>query len=90
MRANAFRQPQQHLTSREVPSAGYTAPMNARTSCDLLLTNAYVLTLDEQFKAHAPGSVAINAGAIVAVGNVEAEFEPRETVVKIDAGLLSC
>ena len=54
--------------------------MNARTSCDLLLTNAYVLTLDEQFKAHAPGSVAINAGAIVAVGNVEAEFEPRETV----------
>ena len=54
--------------------------MNARTPCDLLLTNAHVLTLDEQFKVHAPGSVAINAGAIVAVGDVEAAFEPRETV----------
>ena len=29
-----------------------------RTPCDLLLTNAHVLTMDEQFTVHAPGSVA--------------------------------
>ena len=36
--------------------------------------------MDEQFTVHTPGSVAINAGAILAVGDVEAEYEPRETV----------
>jgi 5-methylthioadenosine/S-adenosylhomocysteine deaminase len=54
--------------------------MNARTPCDVLITNAHVLTMDEQFKAYAPGSVAIGAGAILGVGNVDAEFEPREIV----------
>jgi 5-methylthioadenosine/S-adenosylhomocysteine deaminase len=37
-------------------------------TCDLRLTNAIVLTMDQQFTVHRPGSVAIAGDAIVAVG----------------------
>ena len=37
--------------------------------CDLLLTNAHVLTMDERFTAFAPGWVAIGGGRILAVGD---------------------
>ena len=50
-----------HLTSREVRRAGYTAPMKRCTPCDVLLTNAHVLTMDDQFTVYTPGSVAIGA-----------------------------
>jgi 5-methylthioadenosine/S-adenosylhomocysteine deaminase len=48
--------------------------------CDLLLTNAHVLTMDERFTVHASGSIAIRAGEIVAVGAVGPECEPGETI----------
>jgi 5-methylthioadenosine/S-adenosylhomocysteine deaminase len=38
-------------------------------SCDLLLTNAHVLTMDERFTAYESGWVAIADGKIVAVGD---------------------
>jgi len=50
------------------------------TPCDLLLSNAHVLTMDEYFTVHAPGSVAIAGGVILAVGNLGAEYEPAETM----------
>ncbi len=50
------------------------------TLCDLLLTNAHVLTMDDRFTVHMPGSVAIADGAILAVGNIGAEYEPAETL----------
>ena len=37
-------------------------------SCDLLLTNATVLTMDAAFTVHAGGGVAIAGDSIVAVG----------------------
>ena len=51
-----------------------------RRPCDLLLTNALVLTMDEQFSIHSPGSVAITGREIVAIGDVAGEFEPAQTV----------
>jgi len=52
------------------------------TSCDLLLTNAIVLTLDEAFTTYNPGIVAITQENIIAVGpaTLAAEYVPRETV----------
>ncbi len=60
---------------------GYTAVM-ART-CDLLLTNATILTMDEQFTVHASGGVAVAGDAVVAVGPEALTYEPRE---RIDCG----
>src|SRR6185369_10642910 len=52
--------------------------MGAR--CDLLLTNAHVLTMDEQFTVHASGSVAVAGGAVLAVGDLGHEYDAAETV----------
>jgi predicted amidohydrolase YtcJ len=38
-------------------------------ACDVLLTNAIVLTMDAQFTRHAQGGVAITGDSIVAVGD---------------------
>jgi 5-methylthioadenosine/S-adenosylhomocysteine deaminase len=50
------------------------------TPCDLILTNAHVLTMDDRFTVHTPGSVAIGGSTILAVGNVGTEYEPTETI----------
>src|SRR6267142_7141369 len=50
------------------------------TACDLLLTNAHVLTMDERFTVHAGGSIAIGGATILAVGDIDAEYEPIETI----------
>ncbi len=51
-----------------------------RTPCDLLLTSAHVLTMDDRFTVHTPGSIAISGGGILAVGNIAEQFEPVETI----------
>jgi 5-methylthioadenosine/S-adenosylhomocysteine deaminase len=51
-----------------------------RTPCDLLLTNAHVLTMDDEFSVHVPGVVSIRAGEIIAVGPPSDGFEARETI----------
>ena len=51
-----------------------------RTPCDLLLTNAHVLTMDEEFTVHASGSVAVAGGAILAAGTLGTEYDAAETV----------
>jgi 5-methylthioadenosine/S-adenosylhomocysteine deaminase len=51
-----------------------------RTPCDLLLTNAHVLTMDERFTVHARGAIAIAGGQILAVGAVESDYDARETM----------
>jgi 5-methylthioadenosine/S-adenosylhomocysteine deaminase len=43
--------------------------MATTTSCDLLLTNAHVLTMDEAFTVHPSGFVAIAGSSILAVGD---------------------
>jgi 5-methylthioadenosine/S-adenosylhomocysteine deaminase len=48
-------------------------------SCDLLLTNAHVLTMDERFTAFLPGSVAIGDGRILAIGETVG-YEALETI----------
>jgi 5-methylthioadenosine/S-adenosylhomocysteine deaminase len=51
-----------------------------RTACDVLLTNAHVLTMDDQFTVHEQGSIAIGGHAILAVGDVAAQYEANETL----------
>jgi 5-methylthioadenosine/S-adenosylhomocysteine deaminase len=53
------------------------------TSCDLILTHAHVLTMDERFTVHTPGAIAIAGSAIVGVGsaaNIAAEFDAPQTI----------
>src|SRR5207245_11342269 len=49
-------------------------------SCDILLTDAIVLTLDELFTVHRPGSVAIDGDTIRAVGPEAASYTARDTI----------
>jgi 5-methylthioadenosine/S-adenosylhomocysteine deaminase len=51
-----------------------------RTPCDVLLTNAHVVTMDDEFTVHASGSIAVGAGEILGIGTIESEYEPRETI----------
>lgn len=48
--------------------------------CDILLTNAIVLTMDEQFTVHAQGAVAVTGDSIVAVGPDAMGWSARETI----------
>jgi 5-methylthioadenosine/S-adenosylhomocysteine deaminase len=48
--------------------------------CDLLLTNAHVLTMDAQFTVHPAGDIAITGGRIVEVGALAGRYTARETV----------
>jgi 5-methylthioadenosine/S-adenosylhomocysteine deaminase len=50
------------------------------STCDLLLTNATVLTMDEQFSLHASGGVAITGDSIVAVGPDARGLAATETI----------
>src|ERR1700730_7719451 len=49
-------------------------------ACDLLLTNALVLTMDARFTAIPSGSVAISGSTIVGVGERAQEYAPAVTV----------
>src|SRR5262245_1800441 len=50
------------------------------TPCDLLLTNAHIVTMDERFTVHPGGAIAITGGEIVAVGRVAGDYAPAETI----------
>jgi len=43
--------------------------------CDLLLTNAIVLTMDQQFTVPSPGAVAVAGDSIAAVGRDALAFQ---------------
>ncbi|MGQ0603734.1 MAG: amidohydrolase family protein [Anaerolineales bacterium] len=52
-------------------------------TCDLLLLNAHVLTMDETFSQYSPGAVAISGDSIIAVGEqkeIEAQYTAPQTV----------
>jgi len=49
-------------------------------ACDVLLTNATVLTMDEHFTVHAPGRVAISGDSIAAVGDGALDYHGTETL----------
>jgi 5-methylthioadenosine/S-adenosylhomocysteine deaminase len=51
-----------------------------RTPCDLLLTNAHVLTMDDRFTVHRGGAVAVSGAAILGVGDIQEQFAPVETL----------
>src|SRR5262245_8486525 len=48
--------------------------------CDVLLTNAHVLTMDNGFTAHAAGGVAVTGASIVAVGPDALAYDATETI----------
>jgi 5-methylthioadenosine/S-adenosylhomocysteine deaminase len=53
--------------------------------CDLLVRNAYVITLDEQRRVYPKGAIAISGRRIVAVGT-DAELAAYSSARTIDAG----
>ena len=48
--------------------------------CDLLLTNARIVTMDAAFTVHPSAAIAIAGGRILAVGDVAADYSAAETV----------
>ena len=48
--------------------------------CDLLLTNALIVTMDEQFTLHSSGAIAIAGSGILAVGDIAGDFDAAERV----------
>ena len=53
------------------------------TSCDLLLTNATILTMNESLEVFPRGAIAVTGDRIVAVGDALDEWQARE---RIDCG----
>jgi len=49
-------------------------------TCDLLLTNALVLTMDDQFDLYPSGAVAITGDSIVAIGDISKDYTPKQIV----------
>ena len=49
-------------------------------SCDLLLTNALVLTMDDHFTHHLNGAVAITGDSIVAIGDIAKDYQAKQTL----------
>ena len=52
-------------------------------TCDILLTNSIVLTMDEDFHLYEPGAVAVQGDSILAVGaerEICDRFSPREII----------
>src|SRR6186713_2185680 len=52
----------------------------ADLTCDVLLTNAVVLTMDPQFTTHRPGAIAVAGDTIMAVGTTALAYDPAETI----------
>ena len=60
-----------------------TADLETPTNADLLVRNAYVVTMDPERRVYPHGAVAINGGAIVAVGperEVTSDLLPARTI----------
>lgn len=49
-------------------------------TCDVLLTNATVLTMDARFTVHPAGSVAIGGDSLLAVGPEAQDYQAAETI----------
>ena len=63
----------------------HTAAANVGQACDLLVHNAYLLTLDEERKVFDRGAVAVAGHQIVAVGDDEEGSRRFTAVERIDA-----
>src|SRR4029453_6429809 len=50
------------------------------TPCDLLLTNAHIVTMDDRFTVHTRGALAVTGGEIVALGQIAGDYAPAETI----------
>jgi 5-methylthioadenosine/S-adenosylhomocysteine deaminase len=50
------------------------------TTCDLVLANAHIVTMDEHYTLHPTGAIAIGGGAILAVGQLGPEYDGVETI----------
>ncbi len=55
------------------------------TDCDVLLTNAAVLTMDDEFHVYSPGMVAVTGDRIVAVGD-DQQASAYTAAERIDCG----
>jgi len=53
---------------------------------DIILTNALVLTMDEEFNQYTPGAVAVQGDSIVAVGQADEIAKNYTAKEMIDCG----
>src|SRR5262245_29019196 len=65
------------MSGRDVARSTYHAGM---PRCDVLLTNARVLTMDAAFTIHTSGAIAITDEAIVAVGSEANTLDAADTI----------
>ena len=59
---------------------------NGSQHCDILITNGFVITIDDQRRIYSPGAIAISGSRIVSVGPMQ-EIQPTYKAKRIfDAG----
>ena len=49
-------------------------------ACDILLTNALIVTMDERFTTYPSGAVAIRGNVILAIGDIARHFDAAESI----------
>jgi 5-methylthioadenosine/S-adenosylhomocysteine deaminase len=54
--------------------------VDLRTACDVLLTNAHVVTMDDRLAIHPAGAIAVRGAQILDVGDVAAQYDAAEVV----------
>jgi cytosine/adenosine deaminase-related metal-dependent hydrolase len=64
------------------PEVALDAEQGASARCDLLIRNAYVLTMDAERRIFPSGAIAIDNGAVTRVGP-EREIQPRVEPLKV-------
>ena len=65
--------------------AALAAARNGAVTCDIVITNAHVVTMDDARSVHAPGAVAVSGRTIVAVGPADAVGAEHSAARVIDA-----
>src|SRR5690349_1557842 len=66
--------------------AAFAAPHSEVASCDILITNANVVTMDDERSVHACGAVAVRGCEIVAVGPADEVGADCSATRVVDAG----
>src|SRR3954470_632065 len=70
---------------RRTGVAALGAARNGAATCDIVITNAHVVTMDDERSVHAPGAVAVRGRTIVAVGSADEVGAEHSAARVIDA-----
>ncbi len=65
--------------------AAFALAQNGAATCDIVITNAHVVTMDDERSVHSPGAVAVRGREILAVGPTDQVSAEHSAVRVIDA-----